>query len=44
MSAQDKLDKLVNAHMSATGENKYTAYAKVANTDEGKKLISELYV
>lgn len=43
LTAQEKLDKMVAERIAATNENKYTAYAKVAETKEGKALISELY-
>jgi len=43
MSAQEKYDSAVKAEMEATGTNYVTAYAKVAATDEGKKLIKAIY-
>lgn len=43
MSAQEKYDAAVKAHMADTGANYTTAYAAVAKTDEGKKLIQDIY-
>ena len=42
-TAQEKYDAAVKANMEATGADKITAYANVANTDEGKKLIQAIY-
>lgn len=43
MTAQEKYDAAVKANMEATGADKITAYANVANTEEGKKLIQAIY-
>jgi signal peptide peptidase SppA len=43
MSAEDKMNTLVNAHMKATGDNKYKAYAAVSATPEGAKLLQDIY-
>lgn len=43
MSAEDKMNTLVKAHMEATGENKYKAYAAVSATPEGAKLLQDIY-
>ena len=42
-TAQEKYDIAVKANMEATGADKITAYANVANTEEGKKLIQAIY-
>mgnify|MGYP003552133012 FL=1 len=42
-TAQEKYDAAVKANMEATGADKITAYANVANTEEGKKLIQAIY-
>lgn len=42
-TAQEKYDAAVKANMETTGADKITAYANVANTDEGKKLIQAIY-
>ena len=42
-TAQEKYDAAVKANMEATGADKITAYANVASTDEGKKLIQAIY-
>ena len=42
-TAQEKYDDAVKANMEATGADKITAYANVANTEEGKKLIQAIY-
>lgn len=42
-TAQEKYDAAVKADMEATGADKITAYANVANTEEGKKLIQAIY-
>lgn len=42
-TAQEKYDAAVKVNMEATGADKITAYANVANTDEGKKLIQAIY-
>lgn len=42
-SAQDQFDSLVKAQMAADGTDFHTAYAKVAMTDAGKKLITDIY-
>lgn len=42
-TAQEKYDAAVKANMESTGADKITAYANVANTDEGKKLIQAIY-
>jgi len=43
MSAEDKMNTLVSAHMKATGDNKYKAYAAVSATPEGAKLLQDIY-
>ena len=42
-TAQEKYDAAVKANMEATGADKITAYANVASTEEGKKLIQAIY-
>ena len=42
-TAQEKYDAAVKANMETTGADKITAYANVANTEEGKKLIQAIY-
>ena len=42
-TAQEKYDAAVKANMEATGADKITAYANVANTEEGKRLIQAIY-
>lgn len=42
-TAQEKYDAAVKVNMEATGADKITAYANVASTDEGKKLIQAIY-
>mgnify|MGYP003531629894 FL=1 len=42
-TAQEKYDIAVKANMEATGADKITAYANVASTEEGKKLIQAIY-
>lgn len=42
-SAQDKFDGLVKAKASADGLTYHAAYAAVANTQEGKQLIQDIY-
>ena len=42
-TAQEKYDAAVKANMESTGADKITAYANVAATDEGKKLIQAIY-
>ena len=42
-SAQEKFDSLVKAKASADGLTYHAAYAAVANTQEGKQLIQDIY-